>query len=579
MSVVSDSLPRAEAFQPSLRPAVSGRTVAILVFLSYLAFSVCLQWIAGGFDAEFAGHPDEPSHYVTGLMVRDYVASGLPRSPMAFAENYYLHYPKVALGHWPPFFYLVEAAWMIPFGVSTASVMVLMAVITSLLGMTVFVVLRQSYGAWPAWAAGLLMLSLPSVQRTGQQLMGDQLVALLVFLATLAFARYTETESWKDSALFGLLAAAAIMTKGTGLALAAVPPFALVLSRRWRLPARFSFWLPLLMVLVLCGPWYLFAPGAKGEATIPLGGVVSPAYRSAGSLLSITTLTGQLWGRLVGNTLLPLVALGAVVTIVAIRRSRPGSVPFLAAWSLILSTVLIRFVAPAFVFETRYAIALVPAMFILLAAGVAWLMSRRILAGLSGPVRVLMIAVPLCVLGALNLRALPRRVHLGYSEIASAILSRPDLRNAVFLVSSDSRGEGALIAEMAMNENRPGHIILRASKMLAYGGWGGRRQRLKMETPGQVMDLLASIPVGAIIIDRGRRQVYGYDGILQMTLDAYPDRLQKILSYPPQGQQSAAGREIAVYKQLGVEGKKTGPIEVDLKSRIGRFVTNKKDSK
>ena len=34
---------------------------------------------------------------------------------MAFAENYYLHYPEVAMGHWPPGFYLLQAVWTLLF--------------------------------------------------------------------------------------------------------------------------------------------------------------------------------------------------------------------------------------------------------------------------------------------------------------------------------------------------------------------------------------------------------------------------------------------------------------------------------
>ena len=52
---------------------------------------------------------------MTGLMVRDYIAAGFPDSPFRFAENYYLHYPKVAIGHWPPVFYSIQAAWMLIF--------------------------------------------------------------------------------------------------------------------------------------------------------------------------------------------------------------------------------------------------------------------------------------------------------------------------------------------------------------------------------------------------------------------------------------------------------------------------------
>ena len=72
--------------------------LAAIVFV--FAFDVAFLWqlFAGAYGSEFGGHPDEAGHYVTGLMVRDYVATGFPGSPMKFAGEYYRHYPKVALG-------------------------------------------------------------------------------------------------------------------------------------------------------------------------------------------------------------------------------------------------------------------------------------------------------------------------------------------------------------------------------------------------------------------------------------------------------------------------------------------------
>ena len=94
---------------------VRGRgEVAIFTFCFSLA--ALLSWFAGAFQAEFGGYPDEPAHYVTGLMIHDYIAGWFPATPLRFAENYYLHYPKVAFGHWPPVFHFLQAIWMLLFG-------------------------------------------------------------------------------------------------------------------------------------------------------------------------------------------------------------------------------------------------------------------------------------------------------------------------------------------------------------------------------------------------------------------------------------------------------------------------------
>jgi hypothetical protein len=83
--------------------------VFISIFLSVVAF----QWAAGAYTADFAGNPDEPSQVVSSLLVYDYLVDGFPKQPLRFAEDYYVHYPEVAIGHWPPMFYAVEGAGML----------------------------------------------------------------------------------------------------------------------------------------------------------------------------------------------------------------------------------------------------------------------------------------------------------------------------------------------------------------------------------------------------------------------------------------------------------------------------------
>ena len=109
---------------PAVRPwaAVAARwwrsPIAAVASLSCV---LLLQWTEGAYQAEFGGHPDEAAHYVTGLMIHDYVAAGLPGNPMTFALEYYDHYPKVALGNWPPLFYVLQAGWTLLFTPDRAS--------------------------------------------------------------------------------------------------------------------------------------------------------------------------------------------------------------------------------------------------------------------------------------------------------------------------------------------------------------------------------------------------------------------------------------------------------------------------
>jgi hypothetical protein len=191
-------------FQP---PNVLRRMRAVsflLVAAAILSVSVWLTFMAGGFRAELAGETDEPAHYITALMVRDYIAQGIPATPLEFAKNYYLHYPKVAIGHWPPFFYVLQAAWMLMFGVSRTAILSLMLLITALLAASLCMVIRRACGPILAGAATLLFVCAPLVQAYSGMVMADMLIAMISFWAILVWARYMDAPScrWRwDSRL------------------------------------------------------------------------------------------------------------------------------------------------------------------------------------------------------------------------------------------------------------------------------------------------------------------------------------------------------------------------------------------
>src|SRR5438309_4796035 len=132
----------------------------IAVWLLLLAAVVCLQLVSGAYRGEFGGYPDEPAHYVTSLMLRDYVVHFHFESPLRFAEDYYHHYPKVAFGHWPPFFYIVQAAWMGLFSAARASVRLQIACTTALLGFGIFREAGRLFSAPVAFVGALLTFCL-----------------------------------------------------------------------------------------------------------------------------------------------------------------------------------------------------------------------------------------------------------------------------------------------------------------------------------------------------------------------------------------------------------------------------------
>src|SRR5712692_1215352 len=100
---------------------------SIGVAASFLLLCVFIQGFTGAWDAPFFAYPDEPSHFVGAVMVRDYLASGLSSNPYEFARNYYSHYPFFAVGYWPPLFYVLTGFWFLCFGVGKSQALLLSA--------------------------------------------------------------------------------------------------------------------------------------------------------------------------------------------------------------------------------------------------------------------------------------------------------------------------------------------------------------------------------------------------------------------------------------------------------------------
>ncbi len=105
-----------------------------------------LQRVAGAAAIGFGNYPDEAAHYLSGLMIRDYLLSGFKQSPIDYVSNYYLHLSMIGIGHWPPFFYVVQAAWMLVYGYTRGDVLIFVAATTALTSLTVCLATRESAG-------------------------------------------------------------------------------------------------------------------------------------------------------------------------------------------------------------------------------------------------------------------------------------------------------------------------------------------------------------------------------------------------------------------------------------------------
>ncbi len=541
---------------------------AIVIF--FCAVVVALQWAGGAYETDIGGRGDDSAHYVTGLMVRDYVATRAPVPPMQFAKDYYLHYPKVGLGHWPPLFYLLEAGWMLLFSPSKISVMLLMALLTTFLAATVCLVVNEEFGWISATAGGLLLVCLPLVQRSASSVMLEIPVTLLAFWAVLFFARFLDSRRWTDSAWFGVLASLAILTHGAALFLAFVPPIGAILQRRIRLLAHPHFWLPAAIVLVLCGPWYCLAPGARHEYVVSLAGLGFWPYLVWRTPLDLL--------RMMGAALFVLILIGLLVQVLlpVLKRRAPGA-RWASAAATILAFCLFRaMVSPAT--DPRHLVMIVPSTIMLLVAGLVWLASRIPMPGLGIGKRQVILALIAGLASGIEVFAVPKPTSHGLCTVAQDLVTKPRFQDSVFLISSDeNHGEGQFIAEVAMHERRPGHFVLRASKVLARDGFLGEGYRLLYPTPAEMMQYLESVPVGVLIMDNclawGKLE---HQNLLRQLLQHYPREWKLVGSYPCERNNPEDKNRVVVYRLLGHETGTAPKLRLDMRDRLNEVLVNRR---
>lgn len=530
----------------------------LLPLLGLFATALLLQIARGAYGAELDG-ADEPSHFITSLLIRDYLRAGLPWPPLAFAENYYVHYPKVGIPIWPPVFHTTAGLWMLVFPATIASVRVLIALITAVAAWLAYRLTRDDIGRAAALVLGFAFIALPQTQIVTQQVMVDGLVAALVLGAALAWQRYSRTLAARDSLWFGVLGTAAMLTKGNGVALLVLPVAWALVSNRMDVLVRRATWYGPALMLVAGGPWQVYSLRMLQRT------VVNAENRG-----TILTRAATYGGELLGGVG-PVVLIAAAIGLVAVlaRRVRRAPVPdtwaILTALAVSVAAFHIALPQPA---TWRYLLPLLPSCLWLAVRGrdeVAGLVPASLRAGV-----VALMSVALVAGVAVRAASVGPWPHRGMSAVAEWVLSRPP---GVVMVSVDSgvNTSGMLIAELAVREARPGHIILRAGKTLSTSTWDGEQMRLMYDTPAEVAAYLGSIPVRYVVLDEGLvdEPPDPANVLLHAAVRDHSTQWTLAATFPDAAD---AGHQWLVYESRTATAP-AGPISIDMRYSLGRAIT------
>ena len=515
--------------------------MACIAILCFSAIAVSAQIWSGAYRAELSSYPDEPAHAVTGLAFEQYIAHGLSQNPVGFLLDYYQHYPKVAVGHWPPLLYAAEAAAMLVFSPSKDSLLGLQALLAGILAWLVFRELWPLVGVLPASLGSITLLLNRQIQVHTSMTMAELLLTITMFLGCLAFARFAEERRSRDAMWFALWTTAAVWTKGTGWAMILVAAGVVAAIGAWTLPFDRALRLAALIGAVFCVPWQI----------VTIKSVVNGWDNPLPTLVFTSKAALQyckIFLTMPGAAVAVAALVGAACVLLGGWSAGRGRPYWAAMASLVAGACLFNVLVPTSV-EPRKVIMIVPPMFVLAAAGAgrlsAWISPQRQHRG-AGMIFACL-ALPTL---ALSLPVEGTR-PLGFIPVTAALDHILPLGSAALLVS-DVNGEGSVISEFALRHPTPAVYLVRGTKLLASEDWDGRHYRNRVSSGEECERLLASVPISFLVVDRRKiAQRQEFFDFVEAMLRSYSTEWTLVRDFPILGDSPHA---VALYRRsAGIE--------------------------
>lgn len=498
--------------------ATSGRRLGLVAVL-YVGLAALATSLSGAPQCGFGSYDDEPSHLASALMIRDWIAAGFPVDVRAFAERYYVHYPKVALGQWPPMLPCALGAWILVCGTKAWSILAFFIALAAGVSTCVYALLRRMTGEPLAIAAGVVLLLTPIFQEFTHVSMTEMPLAFLCTVAALSFGQYLDRDRSRYCVLFGLTSLSAILVKGSAFALALVPPLAIAMTGQWRYLARPVPWLAAALVALGALPWYVLTLRIS-LTTWAAGTTPHVEYFQRGLVYY-----GLGLGGVAGWIVAALVPVGAYVGLKdPIHR---GRVAALSAW--LIGALLCYSLLPTGL-ELRHLATIAPAWLALAALGAHTVVARAPrLARRASPIAALLL-----LLGFAPWFRVVHKDRHGAVDAAAACLANARLTDTAVLIASDPKGEGTLVTSIALGEaRRPGFVVLRASKVLGTSDWMGRDYEPSFTTQSSLSEWLDALPVAAIVFDMSTPGMvwYPHHDLLRGYLVDHADEWDRVGEY------------------------------------------------
>jgi hypothetical protein len=444
----------------------------VAVGVAVMVLVLAMQVRSGAYAGDLTFDPDEPAAAVSSLLVRDYVVQAFPANPVAFARTFYAHYPKVAIGRWPPLFFCGEGLWMLVAGRSRAAMLVFVALCAAALVFSVYLVVRRRSSVSVALLSVSVLIYPEAFRQMLSAVRPDLLLAVLIFWAAVECGEFMRSGSVRDRNIFLLLTVAALLVHGRAAVLLLLP-FCLLPLRKRIVP--WKWWTGGMLVALL-----LLAPHVIGQSdAISFGAALREA---------------RLYGvRLIFNVGWPGLLLALVGSIVAFRE-RSRRVLWVSMAALFVCGLALNVLVPI-EFHDRLLLPTLPAIAVLAGVGVDVLVKRvRRGAGWAEQLVVAALAVVWIAVAVARVQAKP---SLGYKKLVADCLL---CGHEVSLIDGDGANEGGLIVEASLTDPSRKYTVLRGSKVLARSTWSGKNYRLLYGSPAEVLRYLDRAGVSLVLV-------------------------------------------------------------------------------
>ncbi len=501
-----------------------------------VAVVAAVQWSSGAYHSDFSADYDEAAHAVSSLLVRDYAAAGFPGNPLRFAESYYVHYPKVGIGHWPPLFYASEAVWMLAFGRSRAALLSFVGVAAAALLLSLFLWVARECGVVVGLAAALALAAAPFMQVAMYSASPNVLLALLALWAAMAYGRWLERGGIRYAVLFAVLAAACAGVHGRGIAVALVPLTGALLTG----PRRMG---RLLLAALVCAVF-----------------VLVPAWIGQADTVSMTAIA-RTSVRYIYRACVTMSWPAAILAVVGLLEAARGGVRrrrWVAMAALVAGGWWFHSLVNAGMSD-YYLAAAAPGIAALFGLGLRVCLDRLRAPAWRPRLARAGIAALLAAVLVESAAAFERKPDIGFHRLRAGDIPG----RAIFLIVGDPRYEGALIMEVALRDPGMQRVVLRGSKALASSTSEGLNYRLRMTRIEDVAKYLDEARVDTVFLQEG-----------------YLHPHARLLS-------ESIGRANPEWKETGPAGKPAGVrmfvrnaalppgvahISVDIRNRVGKVL-------